>query len=72
MTEVEESNPTKNDKEQEGGEKFKFLPTDDGLPCPITELSALHPLVLKQQATINIGLNFYTFYTFYALFIMLC
>ena len=36
-----------------------FLPTDDGLPCPITELHALHPAVLANQATINIGITYH-------------
>ncbi|KAK2948198.1 putative Eukaryotic translation initiation factor 2 subunit 3 [Blattamonas nauphoetae] len=33
----------------------EFIPSDDGLPCPITEFHPLHPAIMSKQATINIG-----------------
>ncbi|KAH7820220.1 Translation initiation factor 2 subunit 3 [Monocercomonoides exilis] len=37
------------------GEPEEFFATDEGLPCPITELHPLHPDIISMQATINIG-----------------
>ena len=34
----------------------EFFPTDVALPCPIGELHPLHPAILENQPTINIGL----------------